>query len=237
MNALRLFQFLILPALVLASACEPVGGEGDACNNCEFEELSATPIQVASCARDALTVTCTWSDEESLARAPLNTLSAAMSPWRTMSERVPTIENDGAVVTYDLSDSEYQVGDPLGFRTTLSADWSGELVEIGETFQIIEDAELLAGASIESHYELWDIGLIADDKLAPELRFDGAMEMAQDEVEIRTIATIYRFVVDPEVGLDIYANGSLAVHADRAGYYHFVSETEAEYDPDPDTVD
>lgn len=232
-------------ALILASGwislgCTQVGSTGDACNNCEFETLSEHPIPVASCTLDSgeLIVTCTWADEEALAAAPLTGLSASLSAWRTMDDRIPTLDNDGGVVRYDLSQTDWEPGDRVGFRVKLSASGvEGEMAEVGEVLLPFESDELERGVDIYSNYELWDVGLIADTKLATSLSFSGAIELPIGDTVVEPVGAVYRLLVDPEVGVDLRAGESLAVHLDRPGYYYFADATHATYEADPATVD
>jgi len=160
-----------------------------------------------------------------------------MSLWLAGDEQIESVSNDGGVITYDLGTSSGQPGDRILFKSKLNAEWGGELELIPESFPVVESTELAAGVQIYSQYELWDVGLLAELSRIENLSFEGAMNVSEAQYDIKTVANVFRFIVNPDDGVDIYSGETLAAHVDRPGYYLFLSNAVAVYEAEPSTVD
>ncbi|MBT8492515.1 MAG: hypothetical protein KJO07_05610 [Deltaproteobacteria bacterium] len=221
-----------------ACTVQGVGGTGDSCNDCSFEPLQGQPVPVASCQRDGLSLTCAWAEEGPLLAPPLSDLQHSMSLHLGDGSRVPSVSNEGGIITYDLGVTTWEAGDGIRFDTTLRAATDGEMLELGTTRQPFTAAELSAGVDVYSEYEIWDIGLVAELSMISELGFTGATSLEPATYELKRTAQVLRFVVHPDDGMKIEnTDGTIAAMVEQPGYYVFVNEKVAAYDDNPQTVD
>jgi hypothetical protein len=112
------------------------------------------------------------------------------------------------------------------------------MVELGVTEQPVQDYEMVAGVDIMSRFEVWDVGVLAERSLVSDLSFEGATSLGAQTYDLKTVAQVLRFVVDPDEGMQIKTGeGEVASLIEQPGYYLFLAENVAVYEPDPSTVD
>jgi len=208
-----------------------VGSSCEGCDDFELPTPTAENIPVATCSQTGTIVQCTWAHEEALVKAPLNNLQASLSLWVKSDEGIPATSNEGGVVTFDLAGSSWEPGKRVLFRTTVSADWAGEMQEIRSDDLVANPEDLAGSLEVSSPLQVWDIGLIAADKnVVSDFEFDGVMSFVQENMLLEKRASMLRLVVDPAVGVELLSNGSPITTLNRAGYYRFTDLYTVEFD-------
>lgn len=215
---------LVLTLGTLLGGCAANVGTG--CQDCDYElePLVAQPVVVASCQVDeaAMKLSCTWAQEESLIADPIKQMQANMSVWALSTERIPASSNGGGVIEYDLSQSSWEPGKRLLFRTSLEAAWDGDMQLVDEREVVASAEELQAGVEISAALEVWDVGLLTGgSNVVTDLELHGAISFESPGMRLGERATVLRVLVDPNVGIDLYSTGHMVSHIDRPGYYRF----------------